>query len=90
MKKGFILLFSFIVVLTPYSCEDFKLIVDCDKCFTDLSDKYNIEYKVTLDNVNRAIPVTLYKGNIDDGIIISRDTVHSQPYYSELVDFGNQ
>lgn len=88
MKKIVVSIFVLIVLFAPISCEDFKLFVDCDKCFTNLSDKYNIEYKVTLNKENVAIPVTLYEGDIDNGAIISQDTVRAQPYYTIAVTFG--
>ena len=88
MKKGIILLFTLGVVLTPFSCEDFKLSVDCNKCYTSLSDKYNVEIKVTLGNENWFVPITFYRGKIDNGEIIAEDTIYSLPYYSDLVDFG--
>jgi len=88
MKNKIIILFVLLFFVIPFSCEDYKILVDCDKCYTTLSDKYNIEYKVTLDNENTFVPITLYAGNIDDGIIISRDTVYSLPHYSEMLDFG--
>ncbi|RPH32831.1 MAG: hypothetical protein EHM93_07850 [Bacteroidales bacterium] len=90
MKKRLTLLFLTIAVFTPYSCEDFNLFVDCDKCYTDLSDKYSIEYQVTLDHENRFVPITLYRGSIDNGLIISEDTVHLLPHYSVSIDFGEQ
>ena len=88
MKKRIILLFTIVVILTPYSCENFKLSVDCDKCFTDLTDKYSIEFKVTLDKENWFVPITFYRGKINNGEVIAEDTIYSLPYYSNLVDFG--
>lgn len=85
MKKGIILLFTLLILLTPYSCENLRLSVDCDKCFNDLNNKYSIEFKVTLDNENWFIPITFYHGKIDNGVIIAEDTIYSLPYYSNLV-----
>jgi len=87
--RGFvIILLIAVAILTPSSCENFKLFVDCDKCFTDLSDKYSIELKVTIDKENPFVPITLYKGKIDDGRIIDSDTIYNTPYYTIEVKFG--
>lgn len=77
-----------LAILTPSSCEDYKLFVDCDKCFTDLSEKYSIELKVTIDEENPYVPITFYNGKIDDGKIIDTDTIYATPYYTIDVKFG--
>jgi len=91
MKKGAILILTIIVAFIPISCEDSSLFIDCNKCHDPLSitDKYNIEIKVTLDNENRYVPVTIYLGDINNGNIIYSDTAYSNPFYSEKLEFGN-
>ena len=88
MKSFITLSIIVITILTPSSCEDLKLFVDCDKCYTDLPEKYSIEIKVNLDSENPYIPITLYKGEIDNGSIIDTDTIYYTPYYTIDVKFG--
>lgn len=90
MRKVYYIFVSFLLVVTPISCEDSILIVDCDKCYTDLTNKYSLEIKITFDEENSAVPITIYRGNIDDGIVISEDTAYANPYYSIDVEFGHK
>jgi len=87
MRNLTIISIILVAVLTPSSCEDFKLLVDCDKCYTDVPNKYNLEIKVTLDKENPFVPITLYKGKIDNGEVIQEDTIYAQPYYTIDVKF---
>lgn len=88
MRVFFIFLLVIAAILTPSSCEDFKLFVDCEKCFTGLADKYSIELKVTINKENPFVPIFFYKGKIDDGEIIDIDTIYDAPYYTIDVKFG--
>lgn len=74
MKKGVLILVTLIVVLIPYSCEDSTFIVDCDKCYEALSQDINLELKITIDASNQYVPITLYRGKVENGEIIKEDT----------------
>lgn len=76
------------VFLIPYSCEEYKLFVDCDNCYASIPDKYNIEIQVTLNDENQYVQITLYHGTIDNGKIISIDTIYNTPYYTEMLDYN--
>lgn len=89
MRKKIILIFVSIILPISFSCEDLRLFVDCTKCYSTLSDVYNLEYKITLDKENPYVPITLYQGKIDDGVIIDVDTIFYLPHYSKPVSFGN-
>jgi hypothetical protein len=88
MKKVIFPIVTLVAILIPISCENFKLLVDCEKCYTDLPDKYSLELKITIDSENTSVPITLYKGKINSGEIIDVDTVYANPYYSIEVEFG--
>jgi len=90
MRKVYYIFISFLLVGIPISCEDSILIVDCDKCYTDVSNTYNIEIKITFDSENYAVPITVYKGDIDNGEIIIQDTAYSSPYYTDDLFFGHK
>jgi len=88
MKKITLLLLTSITILIPNSCEDSIIFVDCTKCFEALSQKYNLELKVSIDKENDFVPITLYRGDIDNGEIIAEDTAYSPNYYTQDVAFG--
>ncbi|NVO11954.1 MAG: hypothetical protein HXX16_18495 [Bacteroidales bacterium] len=85
MKRGILILITFIVVLIPYSCEDSTFIVDCDKCYKSLSQDVNLELKITIDESNQYVPITLYRGKIENGEIILEDTTSLTSYYKSVV-----
>ncbi len=88
MKKGILLLLIFIAILTPYACEDSTLFVDCDKCYESISEKVYVRLKITIDEENLFVPITLYRGNIDNGDIILTDTAYSDIFYSRDIEVG--
>lgn len=87
MKKTIFILITFIVTIIPLSCEDSILFVDCNKCFENISDKANLEVKLTINSENNSIPITIYRGTIDNGEIISEDTAYTDNFYSVNLDF---
>lgn len=88
MKKVFFSLVVLIMVFTPYSCEDSTLFVNCEKCFESISEKYSLELNVTIDSENDYVPITLFRGNIDNGEIISEGTAYSTTFYTIEVEVG--
>lgn len=88
MKSFITLSIIIITILTPSSCEDLKLFVDCDKCYNDLPEKYSIKVIVDIDSENPYVPITFYKGKIDNGTIIDIDTIYHSPYYTIEVKFN--
>ncbi|NOU19936.1 MAG: hypothetical protein HOO91_20445 [Bacteroidales bacterium] len=85
MKSGILIFIILISVLIPYSCEDSTFIVDCDKCYEALSQDINLELKITIDVSNQNVPITLYRGKIDNGEIILEDTTSLSSYYKSVV-----
>lgn len=85
MKSGILIFIIFISVLIPYSCEDSTFIVDCDKCYKSISQDVNLELKITIDESNQYVPITLYRGKIDNGEIILEDTTSLTNYYKSVV-----
>jgi len=89
MKRGILIFIILISVLIPYSCEDSTFIVDCDKCYKSQSQEINLELKVTIDDFNKNVPITLYRGKIDNGEIILEDTTYLSNYVTMKVMAGN-
>lgn len=91
MKQGIIIFLILLSIFLPYSCEDSIILVDCNECYSlkEVSNGYSIEIKVTIDSENKAVPITLYRGDIDNGEIISEEIAYSSTYFTELLEFGN-
>jgi hypothetical protein len=88
MKKLVILILTAFAAFVPFSCEDLNLLVDCNSCYESLPDLLNLEIKVSIDSENSYVPVTLYRGSIENGVVISNDTTYNSVYYSKDVEFG--
>lgn len=79
VRSKFLLFLGAVVLLLAAS--------DCKKgyiylgdCYSDQPDEASITIKLTLNDENYKIPLTIYQGTIDSGIIISRDTVSVESY----------
>ena len=88
MKKVILLLLTTFVAIVPIACEDSTLIINCNKCFESLSDKMSLEIKLTIDSQNSFVPITFYRGNIDEGEILLRDTSYFSIYNTPKVEFN--
>ena len=73
MKKTIKVLLVFFGLLIPFACEDMALLVDCDDCFTEKPTDAVLTIKVTINDENVFVPITIYSGNIEDGTIIKED-----------------
>lgn len=64
------------------SCEKNRgIIVDCDECYYDEPDSGDLIVYLTFNSENTRIPLTVYKGQVDDEWIEYVDTAISSPYY---------
>ncbi len=75
-------------IFIPSSCEDLNLFIDCSNCFPDIGAKYNLKISVSINAENQLVPITVYKGTIDNGEVISTDYTSESTYYSIPVKFG--
>ncbi|MHC1704848.1 MAG: hypothetical protein AB9846_13145 [Tenuifilaceae bacterium] len=99
MKKTIKILLVFFGLLIPFACEDMALLVDCDDCFTEKPTDAVLTIKVTINDENVFVPITIYFGNIEDGTIIKEDityfdnyklVVDVDEYYSVLVKYNSK
>lgn len=99
MKKGIIILLILIGFVTPYSCEDMTLIVDCHNCFSEKPTITTITIKVTKNDENAFVPIIIYRGDIETGEIIKKDTaffntyevvLNIDEYYSVQAEYQNK
>jgi len=81
LKKYF--LFSLILSLALFftSCQDkiFTGTVNCDECYSPEPDSVQLILHITLNNQFSSVPVVLYKGNIDNGILIDTFDCNKDP-----------
>ena len=61
--------------------EDWMLTVDCDECYGAPPDSANLIVYLTINQENRRIPITVYRGSADEGIIDWQDTATQSEYY---------
>ncbi len=57
--------------------------VNCDDCYTDKPQNVDLIIEVTLSGEYPEVPIAVYQGNVEDDLVISRDTVQedNNPYY---------
>ena len=62
------------------SCEDMieRLSVDCSNCYTQKPDYFDVELRITIEDGNNKIPVTVYYGSYEDGNVAASDTAISE------------
>jgi hypothetical protein len=79
VRAGMILLLA----LTPFiSCEDNRgLVVDCSECYSTEPDSGDLIIYLTIESQYMKVPLTIYKGQVDDEYIEYVDTASSSPYY---------
>jgi len=60
----------FLVFIT--SCEEKGVIVNCQECIKDEPVSAEIEIKIDIGYYGASADITIYEGNIEDGIILRR------------------
>lgn len=75
-------LIPIVLLFLCWSCSEkiFTGDVDCDECYTGKPDKADLVIDLTFNGRYSEIPVTVYKGDVEDNEVISIDTAYSSPY----------
>jgi hypothetical protein len=55
--------------------------VDCSECYVPRPDSVDLIIDLTINNEFSAVPLVIYKGDIEDGVIEWIDTAYASPYY---------
>lgn len=73
----------FILIIGSFmSCEDNRgVFVDCSECYSVEPDSGDLIIYLTLESPNLKVPLTIYKGQVDDNQIEYRVTAQSSPFY---------
>jgi len=61
--------------------EDWSLEVNCLDCYDFEPDSANLIVYLTIDEENDSIPLTFYKGSVEDGVIDWQDTASSEEFF---------
>jgi hypothetical protein len=70
----------FLMKITSCEPENWQA-VDCNDCLNFKPDSADLIVQVTLNSENDSIPLTFYKGKVEDGVIDWRDTATSTELY---------
>ena len=61
--------------------EDWVLSVDCNECYGYVPDSANLIIYLTINQENPSVPITVYKGSLEEGNIEWRDTARTDEFY---------
>jgi len=56
-------------------------VVDCSDCWSNKPDSANLIVNVTINSQNDSVPLTFYKGYVEDGVIDWLDTATTSELY---------
>lgn len=69
--------------LTACNPEEWE-VVDCNECYTVKPEEAVINVKLTLNNVNRYVVIDVYRGRIEEEILILSDTARAESWSTVL------
>jgi hypothetical protein len=55
--------------------------VDCSECYQEKPDSADLIINVTLNDTFAKVPLTIFRGDVEDGEIEYADTAYESPYY---------
>lgn len=61
--------------------ENWSFEVDCNDCYGYVPDSANLIIHLTINQENPEVPVTVYRGSLEEGIVDWRDTTDQAEYY---------
>ncbi len=71
-------LFFIIILFYASSCnpEEWQ-VVNCDECYIERPGEAELNIRVTINNLNPSVPVSIYSGRIEEEILVHADTIRS-------------
>ena len=70
-----------IIKITGCEPEDWNPTINCSDCRSYKPDSADLIINVTIDSQNDSVPLTFYKGKIEDNIVDWRDTATTEEFY---------
>jgi hypothetical protein len=55
--------------------------VNCDECYTDKPESADLVIDVTLNNQYYQVPIVVYKGDVEENVVVAVDTADYTPFY---------
>lgn len=70
------------LLLSIGACEEYHgLSVDCDECYYEKPDSADLVIYLTIDGDHPEVPITVYRGDVEEDRVDWVDTVRESPYY---------
>ncbi|GAB4325480.1 MAG: hypothetical protein Kow00127_18210 [Bacteroidales bacterium] len=89
--RSFVTGILFLLSLTLYwtGCERYEPdeggMIDCDQCYADKPEWVQLHVRVTLNDLHPFVPLTVYKGNIEEGMVDWVDTAWNSDYWVDVL-----
>ena len=74
-----ILVMIFLISATSCNPEEWQ-VVDCAECYIDRPAEAEINIKVTINNLNPSVPLSIYSGRIEEEILVHADTIRNSEW----------
>ena len=88
MRKILVVTFVELFLIIPFACNDIDLFVDCDSCYLEKPKSTTLYIDLTINDENNYIPLTIYSGTMEDGVII-KEVLTNEKNYPVKVDLDN-
>jgi hypothetical protein len=72
---------GFIIIVSGYSSCDIIPKVNCSDCYTNKPDSADIKMSFTINSENPKVPLVVYKGKVEQGIVEWVDTTNKESLY---------
>jgi hypothetical protein len=70
------------LLLSIGACEEYHgLSVDCDECYYEKPDSSDLVIYLTIDADHPEVPITVYRGDVEEDRVDWVDTARESPYY---------
>jgi hypothetical protein len=78
-----LLVFALLLTGQWLGCESEDVIfqVDCNDCYSYVPDSANLIVHLTINKENPYVPITVYRGSLEDGQVDWTDTAISETFY---------
>ena len=74
-------LLVFVLIILAGSCNEYLgLTVDCDNCWGFKPDSDNLLIYLTVNRDHPEVPIVVYRGNFEDGVVDYVDTARESTY----------
>jgi len=80
LKTGIVLLGISLLTFNSTGCEqeDLDFYIDCDFCLEEIPEYDTLWITVTINDENPFVPLVLYLGDIEEGVVDFRDTTYTE------------